>query len=598
MSVETIIATQQQFALDAATSADAIVDNLADLSTGSFIVIPGPGAPDFTWDATEDTQALLLSLFPAVPSFNDIEAVAPSFTPTDVGTLADVPIPDFTQVAPTLEIPTTPSSALPTAPTAPALTDPVLPSAPVLSMPTAPVLTAITLPDVPSIEIPAFTSTLPIDDLVTPTNNFEFYEVAYASELLDELKAKLLYDLQNGGYGIETADEAAMLDRARTRELENALTQMDTIMVDGASRGFPLPPGDITVALQRAQQALQNAVSGVSRDIYIKRADQFVENRKFTIEQAKQLEQILIGYHNSVMERALNAAKAVLEAAIRIFDAQVARYNARLDTYKTDAQVFEARVRAALAQTEVYKVTMEGKRIEGDLQRNQVELYNAQLNGVTTVVNLYKVQMEAAQVQAGIERLRIDAFRALIEAYTSQVQAKVAEFNMFESQIKGEVAKVNAFESQVKAYVATVDGAKAKTDVLVQRLKAEIEVAQQAIEVYKAQALVYKTDIDAQAQTIDAQTKVYGSQVQGASAQANAIGEARRLDLSAREIQSRVTLKNADIAIEQAKILLQSLVASAEINVKAGGYAADYYKALIGGAVNSINTLSSLVTTE
>lgn len=598
MTVESTIALQQAYAASAVDQADGFLDILRNIASGGFFVIPGPGVPTFTWDSSENTRDFLLSLAPTAPTFAAIAAVAPTYTPTAIGGLADVPVPDFTEVAPVLDLPIAPTTTLPIAPTAPTISDPVLPSSPVLTMPTAPVLTAIVLPDAPVIDIPAFTTTLPTDDLVTPTNSFAFYEELYTSELLDELKAKLLYDLQNGGYGIETADEAAMLDRARSRELELAMSQVDILMVDSASRGFPLPPGDLNVVLQNAHRDLQNKMSGISRDIYIKRADQFVTNRNFTFEQTRQIEQILIGYHNSVMERSLNAAKAVLQASIDIFNAQVSRYNARLDAYKTEATVFEARVRAALAQTEVYKTQMEGKRLEVDIQRAGVEIYNAQLAGLNTIVNLYKTQMEAAQVQAGVERLRIDAFRALIEAYTSQVQAKVAEFNMFEAGVRGQVARVNAFESQVKAYTATVDGAKAKTEILVSRLKAEIEVAQQAIEVYKGQAEVYKTDISAQAQTIDAQAKIYGSQVQGFSAITGAVGEAARLDLSARDIQARTNIANANIGIEQAKVTLQSLISSAEINVKAGGYAADFYKALIGSALNALGTLTAQIATE
>ena len=598
MSVESTIALQQSYAANAVSQADGFLDILRNIASSGFHIIPGPGAPEFTWDSSETTRDFLLSLAPTEPSFGAIAGVAPTYAPTTVGTLADVPVPDFTQVAPVLVMPTTPSSVLPTAPTAPAISDPVLPSSPVLTFPTAPVLTAITLPEPPSIEVPEFTATIPVDDLVAPTNSFAFYEELYQSELLDELKAKLLADMQNGGYGIETADESALWDRARSREIEGAMSEMDTLLVDSAARGFPLPPGDLNVALQRAHQRLQDKVSTVSRDIALKRADLYVENRKFTIEQTRQVEQILIGYHNSVMERALNAAKAVLEASIQIFNAQVARYNARLDTYKTEATVFEARVRAALAQTEVYKIQMEGKRLEVDIQRAGIEVYNAQLAGLNTIVNLYKTQMEAAQVQAGVERLRIDAFRALIEAYTSQVQAKVAEFNMFEASIRGQVARVGAYEAEVRAYTATVEGAKAKTNILVARLEAQIKVAQNAIEVYKAQADVYKTDIGAQAQTIDAQTKIYGSQVGAFSAITGAVAEAARLDLSGRQVQAQTNIANANIGIEQAKVMLQSLVASAEINVKAGGYAADYYKALIGSALNALGTLSAQIATS
>ena len=591
-----IIAAQQAYANGWASDAGVFLSKLDDLSDSFFSAQSNArvDAPPFEFTEAE-LQSLLLSLFPDELVVADISGVQPSFTPDTVAPLEAVPVPDFGKVAPVLSMPAAPSAALPTAPAAPAINDPVLPSAPIITLPTPVVVTGIALPEPPSVEIPAFTTTLPVDDLVVPTNSFTFFEELYSSALLDELKEKLLDNLQNGGYGIELSDEAGLWDRARSRELEAAMVEAEALITEAAGRGFPLPPGDLNVALQRANQNLQAKMSGINRDIALKRADMYVDNRKFTIEQTKQLEQILIGYHNSVMERALNAAKAVLDAAIKIYDAQVARFNARLEAYKSEAAVFEARVRAAMAQVEIYRAQMQGKQIEAEIQRIQVEVYNAQLNGLNTVVNLYKTQMEAAQVQAGIERLRIEAFKALIEAYTSQVQAKVAEFNMFESQIKGEVAKMNAYESEVKAYVATVDGAKAKADILIARLRGDIDLADQKIKVYQTQAEVYKTDIGAQAQTIDAKVRVYGGKVQGAAAKAQAVSEIHRLGMTKSEIELKARVENARVAIEDAKTFLQGMIASAEVRTRSGVAAAGYYQALIGAAVNSINTLSALV---
>lgn len=600
MSVETIIADQQAYAQNALASSSEILGKLETLADSSFSAQSNASIPGYTLDSSHlaTLQALLLGFFPANISVADISATAPVYTPTDIDDLEDVPVPEFTKAAPTLEIPAAPSSALPSVPTAPSITDPVLPSAPVVTLPTAPTVGTITLPEPPSIEIPAFTMTLPVDDLVAPSNDFAFFEELYSSALLDALQAKLLADLENGGYGIEPTDEAALWDRARARELEGAMAEMETILVEGAARGFPMPPGDLNVALQRSHQNLQDKVSTIGRDIALRRSELYVESRKFTMTEVKALENILIGYHNSVMERSLNAAKAVLDASIQIFNAQVARYNARLESYKTEASVFESRVRAALAQVEIFRVTMEGKRLEADLQKVQVDVYNAQLNGVNAVINLYKTQMEAAQIQANIEQLRIQAFRALVDAYQAQVQAKVAEFNMFESRIKGEVAKMNAFESEVRAYTATVEGAKIKADIAIARLKAQLEEAGHGLQVYQTQANVYKTDIEAQAETIRARTSVFGAQVQGASAQANAIGEAHKLDLSEKDLEFKRNAENARIAIEDAKIFLEGLVKSAEIRVRAGEAGSRFFASFASAAVNSINTLASAIAQQ
>lgn len=598
MAVNDIITTQQTYAANAVEDADSFLADLRDISSsyyfGAFadVLIPEPG---YGFDTLDEIKDLLTNFFPAAPDVGDISATAPTYTPGTVTLPEAQPIPEFTATPPTLAIPAAPDNTLPTVPATPIITDPTLPDSPVVTLPVAPEVGLITLPDVPSVEIPTFDAQRPVDDLVAPSNNFEFYEQLYSSALMDELKSKLLNDLQNGGYGIEPADEAALWDRARSREIEAAMSEAESLIAQAASRGFSLPPGDLNVALQRAEQNVQEKISGISRDIALKRADLYVQNRQFTIEQTRQLEQVLIGYHNSVMERALNAAKATLDAAIQIFNAQVSRYNARLDTYKTEAAVFESRLRAAMTQVEIYRATLEGKKVEADIQRVRVDVYNAQLAGVTAVVNLYKTQMEAAQVQAGIERLRIDAFRSLIDAYSAQVQAKVAEFNMYDSQIKGEIAKVNAYESEARAYSAVVTGARAKTDLLIARLRGEVDVESHKVDVFKAQLDKYRADIGAQAEVIRSKIGAFVGETQGAAARAGALGEALKINLSERDLEFKRNVENARLAIQNAQLFLEGAMKSADIRVRAGGAAAGYYQALVGSALNSINTLSSLV---
>ena len=601
MAVSDTITQQQQFATDALANAETFLSKLAELATSNFFLVsnvPPIPSPGYGFDTTDETQQLLLNLFPADISVDDISATAPTFTPDAIGTLPEVPVADFTKVAPAVEIPTAPSSALPSAPTPPSIGDPVLPSAPVVPLPTPPVVGTITRIEPPSIELPEMSIALPTDDLVTPTNTFEFNEVAYQSALLDAVTAKLLDNIQNGGYGIETADESALFDRARTREIEAQQAESDALIAEAAARGFPIPPGDLIIALQRSQQNLANRLSGVNRDIVLRRSELYVDNRKFTIEQARHLEQVLIGHHNAVMERALNVQKASLDAAVKIYETQAKRLELQLDRYKADAAVFEARVRAAGVQVDVYRTQMEGSKVEADIQRVQVEVYNAQVRGVQLVQELYKTQMEAAQVQANIEGLRIQAFRALIDAYVAQVQAKQAEFGMFESRIKGEVAKVQAYESEVRAYVATVEGAKAKADIAIARLKAELERSGQNIDVFKARQEEFRNIIAAQAQVIEARTRVYGSQVQGASAKAQAVAEAHRVTVTEKDLEFRRNVENAKLALEDAKLLLQGLVASADSRTRAGESAGRYYAALVGAAVNSINTLTAQIATD
>lgn len=598
-TVEQVQATTREDTRTTLTRADAFISTLQTLSNPMELVLEGLPDPSYLTDATTDVEDFLQRFVPPgaglVPTIYVPGAVAPELSFTSV----EAPvIPEFTRVVPELAFPTAPSTTLPSVPTAPSIVEPEIPVAPTLSLPTVPTFTPVSIPLPPSVDIPSFMAGLPSEDFLTPSNTFEWAEVAYASDLLDAQKAKLLAALEDGSYGIEPADEAALWERARDREVENALVGTEDIFRTTAARGFPIPPGDATVALQRAQQKFQNALSEVSREIALKRAELYHDTWKFTITEVRALENILINVHMSIQERALNAAKMTIDMAIAIYEAQLKRYNARLDAYRTEAQVFEAKIRAALAQVEIFRTTMEGKRLEVEVQRQTVELYRAQLNGVEAVISIYRTQMEAASVRAGIERTRIDAFRSLIDAFTAQVQSRVAEFGMYEAQIRGEQAKVQAFEAEVRAYVAQVEGLKARSDISLGNLRAETEQARAKTDIYRADLSAAELTLKAQTEAIDAVAKRYGLDVQRYSAQLNALAEAYRLKQQRERDILDSNFKTAEIKINNVKMAFQGVQEVLKTRLGATTAAGQYYSTLLGGLVQAVQGVTSKSATE
>lgn len=538
--------------------------------------------PEFDSAPTIDAT---LGAFPDRPTyvFSDVDNITP---------------PDFTAVATAVAIPSSPSNTLPTAPgAAPSFVSPDIPAAPVVTLPTVPVFEAFALPTPPSINLPSFSAITPNDDLLAPTTQFQYAEAAYESTLLDPLKAKLLYDLQNGGYGIETADEIALFNREREREIEAALTRIEEAGRSMASRGFPLPPGELSIHVDRAWQDMQNKVSGVSRDIALKRADMFVENRKFTLEQIKGVEQVLIGFHSAVQERALNVAKATVEMSIAIFDALVKRYVARLDGYKTAAMVFEAQTRAELAKAEIYRTEIEAAGLSVQMQRQLVERYIAQIRGVELSVSIYRTQMEAAAIHAGIERTKLDAFRAQVEAYTAQVGAKVAEFGLFRAQIEGEKAKVDVFDSQVRAYNGQVAGLKAKADVQISRLQSEAESVRAKVALYQGQIAGYESDARTRLDSGRLKTEIYRTGVEATKAEVQATIAQADSNIRSFEVQVRSDLETERIVIENARTKLDAAINSIKFKIAAAEFGSRNVFAQLTALSSSANTLA-VQTTE
>jgi len=71
-----------------------------------------------------------------------------------------------------------------------------------------------------------------------------------------------------------------------------------------------------------------------------------------------------------------------------------------------------------------------------------------------------------------------------------------------------------------------------------------------------------------------------------------------RLSITAQDLEFKRNVANAELAIKDATLMLQALEASTGLREKAATAGAGYYQALVGGAVNSINTLSALVAQQ
>jgi len=531
------------------------------------------------------------------PNVTVVSAAPPSAPTASFSTITDVTAPDLTAVAPTLAFPTAPSSALPASPgAAPAFDSPDIPTAPLVNLPTVPTFAALSLPTPPSIDLPTFTSSLPTDDLTAPTAQFTFAEAAYSSTLLDPLKAKLLDNLTNGGYGIETADEIALFNRTRDREIEVMMSRIDDAGRAMAARGFPLPPGELSLFVDSAYQDMQNKVSAASRDITLERSKLYVENRQFTIREVKDLETVLINFHNSVQERALNVARLTVEMSVTIFNALVARYTARVSAYRAEAEAFADRIRGELAKAEIYRTEVEAKNVESQMQKTLVDTYLAQLKGIEVSVDIFKVKMEAAQIQANIERTKLEAFRAQVDAYTSQVQGKVAEFGMYRSQIEGETAKVQAFEAQVRAFVGQTDAAKIKSDIQLGRLQSETEQARVQLATYQGQLEQYKADVDRQVQSGRLQVDYYNAAVGGVRMlNDGALGKAG-LQQEVIKSTTQQNIQISNLAIETAKAKLAATVEALKFKTEGTHYASEKFYAILTALMSTINTLSVSTT--
>lgn len=531
---------------------------------------------------------------PIFPAIREPVPVAPTFD--TVPAIAVQVVPDFTSVAPVLDIPVIPDVALPAAPgVGPTFRDPIIPTTPVITLPTAPTLANIVIPDPPSITVATFDKTLEVVNLLAPSATFTWAEEAYSSSLLDEVQAKLLGDLEDGSYGIDVNDEVRLYERARSRVNLAADAEEYGITNTHASRGWSKPTGALAADLTRGRQAALEKSAEINADIMVKRADLFNSTRRFAIEQSIALETITMSYHGAVQERALNAAKATIEMAIALFDSQVKQHNFYIEQYKAEVAAYSERIKAGLVQASIYKTQIEAVDAQVGVQRGQIEIYKANLSGVESVINIYRTQMEAANISAQVERTRFEAFKSTIDAYVAQVQAEVAKFNVYESKVKAETAKVNAYESEARAYGIRVDAVKTKAAIDVERLRAIIAKNDSKVSAYNADISRFRASIELDVSVLNALQRQYEIDVSIFTTRLNAMLKTFDIRTEGTRLYFDSVKTDMTDKIERARLAYEQLINSAKVRMESAEFGTTFIGSQITGTLNSINTLAASV---
>lgn len=498
-------------------------------------------------------QSGITGALPTAPNIADIaipdvnfNGVVPSFTPPDI-TISEPP--QFTTAEPTFSLPDPPDVDFPVlTSTPPAISDIALPTAPTYVLPDVPTITQVAIPAPPEYNLPDFEGTFPTADLTPPDNTFVYVEPEYSSELAAQLQAKLSSDLTTGGSGLPEATEQAIYDRAVSRQQEEFDKAQTDIFNLFAARGFPLPPGALAGQMVELSARITQVREDLNNDILIQQSKLAQENTWHTIDKSIEYERDMVAHFNSVMTRALDAAKTSAMMAVEIFNARVEAYKGQLSAYQVMASVYETRIRAEVAKADLYRAQIEGAKAQVEVQMLYLEAYKSQIAGIQALIQMYATQMEAARIEADINRTQIQAYGALIEAYKAQVQAVTARYDAYAAQIRGEEARANMYKAQVDAYSARVAAYKAEADVDVSRAQVQVEYLKGQTDVFQSQiaefqarvqAAVAQADVNVRVQTMDIET--YKADISRYNAEMEArVGE---MNAIVREIQANLDLE-------------------------------------------------------
>jgi hypothetical protein len=344
-----------------------------------------------------------------LPSIPDCEVVPPPW----------VAIPDFDPIEfPSLLVdppdylaPEKPKHDIITAPgDPPELATIEYPAKPDIDIPSAPALEDIAFPSAPIITIPEFSGEIPTETWDMP-ENFSYSEANYSSDIWADLLAKVLNDIRNGGTGLGALIEGELYARALARQETENQRLYQEVEDYFEARGFSLPVGALAGRLSEAAREISRNNTEINSKIMIDQAQLAQANTHFMIEKGIQLEGMLRDFFNAQANRAFEAAKVIVQMGIEIFNANVNKFNARVQAYQAEAAVFKSKVEAALAQAQIYKTQIDACGVMSDIQRTLVTIYAEKIKALDTIIKLYATEMETARIKAEVEKSRMEIFR-------------------------------------------------------------------------------------------------------------------------------------------------------------------------------------------
>ena len=504
-------------------------------------------------------------------------------------------ISDFTEVAPTLSMPSAPTISYGVAPAVPSVNDVAVPGAPTLAMPALPSLLSINTVPFGGIDLhDEWLDGLedrPTLELLSPTPYTYTQGADYASELLDKLKA-VLSARMNGGTGLAPAVEQAIWDRARSRETQTALANQTEVMRTSEALGFPLPSGVLASQLRAAQEDYYNKLSGLSRDIAIKQADMEQENLKAAIAAGMQLEQQLMTYSYQMEQLSFDAAKQLADNAMQIHNAAIERFKGLLQGYQTYADVYKTIIDGQLAKVEVFKAQLQGELAKAEINKALVDQYRAQIDAGMAQVKIYEAQVGAAKTLVELEQAKIGAAGEQIRAYVAQVNAETSKVEAYKASVEAEATKLEVYKTKAQVYGIRVGAQAEHSRAQISRYQALISAKTGEWEGYRARVQAESARVEALGKQSSALLEGYRAQTQTILAQAQLQTTVWEANMKQYEAGTQVAMQaakiNADAAIQTNNARMDAAKAGTQVyaQLTSSSYSMMHAQANINGNAN------------
>ena len=459
--------------------------------------------------------------------------------------------------------------------------------------PSFPMLVEMTLPTFVAPVFPEFTSIPPVFVSTPVSLVLQWAETEYPYSTITDLTTKLK-ELWTGGTGMPAEIEAAMWERAASREDTSIARDVSAATIEFAAKGFTMPPGMLTARIDAIRNEGQIKKLGLGREMAIKLTESQIENVRFACTTSIAAENVLVGIWDNEAKRRLDVAKISMESQISFFGAQVNLFNANQAAYAAETTVFKAKLDAATAKLSTYKAQIEGESLKGQVNAQMVQIYTEQFKALSVKAEVYKTVMQGAALQGDVIKGKIEAYKVEVEAFATELNSDKVRFDIYDAQVRGELGKAQLLDTQVKAYAAYLSGEGMKIDMAAKNNQSRIAKNEMLVKEYATNVEKDKALMQAQSAAVSANAEAHKVNMSRFTAQAGVEQEGVKLKIQASESAMARSLQLYEIEIKKYSSDLEQALRVSATQLESMKAAGQIASTLAAGAMAGISISSGV----
>lgn len=608
----------------AVTAVSSLIDKL-DPPGGGASPIPAPTNPlDFTPTPNEP-----ITFAPATFNAPDKPKEPPGLLALSEVIPGDKPKNNVKK--PTISTASKPSALQPFSAPRPSIkTDFALPPTPNYLKPPEPRFTDHVVPDKPAINIPSFTARPPggadipafgADIQSTISTNQLGASLSFVRAIegdvdvfIDKFGPDIKGQMQAmsskleaylaGGTGLDTTVENAIYERAKGKNDAESRRVRDTTLADMAARGFTLPTGAMTSALQYARQSAADSNARAASEIVVMQAELEQKNLQFAMNTLVGLRTLIvnatIAYFQNLIAlngQSLEYAKAVLSGLIEAYNLGVKRFELLTEVFKSEIALYDVQAKAATLNLELYRGELSALEAEVNIDNSKVAFYKSLIEASTLEISAYKAHAESIVNVASLEKLKLELASLEVQTFGMEVQAKEAEWRGFAAEMQGEELKARLYATEVEALKGEIAAFQADIQAQVEVVRAQALTNQAMGENAKTSVAIYSALVQGETQKTSAEMENEKNKLAASVEKIRtnlAIDEFRLKHEIARQGYIMDTIKlqqQRDIAEAQAKTTHMGVIA------QVGSISAQTLSGMAQAAMSGMNVLAAQTET-